>query len=104
MIANDHEASILFKQNYTSTANIVINQGGTSSGKTYSIIQVFFFLACETAKQIITVVGQDIPNLKAGALRDALDIYDKSAQLKKLVKNYNKTDRIFELYNGSIKE
>jgi phage terminase large subunit len=49
-------------------------------------------------------VGQDIPNLKAGALRDALDIYASSAVLQAMVKSYNKTDRIFEFYNGSVIE
>ena len=104
MHTNSYEVSILFKENYAATAHIVINQGGTSSGKTYAIQQVLFCLACEAEKLIITVVGQDIPNLKAGALRDALNIYNKSDQLKKLVKNFNKTDRIFEFYNGSIIE
>ena len=104
MATNDYEASILFRRNYAATAYVVINQGGTSSGKTYAIEQVLFCLACQKDKTVITVVGQDIPNLKAGALRDAMVIYNRSAQLKKLVKNFNKTDRIFEFYNGSVKE
>jgi len=104
-MTNDQtEATILFKHNYTSTAHIVINQGGTNSGKTYSIEQVLFCLASEKPKQVITVVGQDIPNLKAGALRDALNIYGKSEQLRSAIKNYNKSDRIFEFHNGSIIE
>ncbi|HEY8783947.1 MAG TPA: terminase large subunit [Mucilaginibacter sp.] len=101
---NDQKASILFKQNYNSKAHIVINQGGTSSGKTYSIEQVLFCLACETEKQVITIAGQDIPNLKAGALRDALNIYYSSVILQAMVKNYNRTDRIFEFHNGTIIE
>ena len=52
-------------------ARVFVNQGGTSSGKTYCIMQVLFDLACSEPNQIITVVGQDLPNLKAGALRDA---------------------------------
>ncbi|HEY0245445.1 MAG TPA: terminase large subunit [Mucilaginibacter sp.] len=103
-INDQNEATILFKYNYASTAHVVINQGGTSSGKTYAIEQVLFCLACETEKQVITVVGQDIPNLKAGALRDALSIYYSSPQLQSLIKNYNKTDRIFEFHNGTIIE
>lgn len=95
------QTSILFKHNYESTAQVVINQGGTNSGKTYSILQVLFCFAIAKPKQVITVVGQDIPNLKAGALRDALSIYDASPALKLLTANYNKTDRIFELKNGS---
>jgi phage terminase large subunit len=98
------QTSVLFKQNYYTNAHIVINQGGTSSGKTYSITQVLFCLACENPKLIITVVGQDIPNLKAGVLRDAQSIYSSSAPVKMMVKSYNKTDRIFEFQNGTILE
>lgn len=98
------QASVLFKHNYASTAQVIVNQGGTSSGKTYAIEQVLFCKACETAKQVITVVGQDIPNLKAGALRDATAIYNDSGQLQSAIKSYNKTDRVFEFYNGSTKK
>ncbi len=82
----------------------MVNQGGTSSGKTFAILQVLFCLACETEKQVITVVGQDIPNLKAGALREALNIFSESAVLQAMVINYNKTDRIFEFQNGTVLE
>ena len=96
--------SVLFKKNYLSTAHVVINQGGTSSGKTFAIEQALFCLACENPKQVITIVGQDIPNLKAGALRDALNIYSSSPVLQAKIKSYNKSDRIFEFLNGSIIE
>lgn len=95
------QTSALFKYNYVATAHVVVNQGGTSSGKTYTIEQVLFCLACSRPKSVITIVGQDIPNLKSGALRDALSIYSSSSELQNLVKNYNKTDRIFEFMNGS---
>ena len=98
------QTTVLFRQNYTSTAHVVINQGGSSSGKTYAIEQALFCLACQNKKKIITVVGQDIPNLKAGALRDAMEIYNSSAQFTLMVKSYNKTDRIFEFHNGAIIE
>ena len=98
------EASILFKHNYASAAHVVVNQGGSSSGKTYAILQVLFCKACQADKQVITVVAQDIPNLKAGALRDALNIFNASEELKSAVKSFNKTDRIFEFHNGSLIE
>lgn len=97
-------SSALFIYNLNATAHVVVNQGGTSSGKTYAIEQVLFCLACTQPKIVITVVGQDIPNLKAGALRDALNIYNNSAALKRLVKGYNRTYRIFEFNNGSVME
>ncbi|GAB3936950.1 terminase large subunit [Mucilaginibacter myungsuensis] len=96
--------STLFQQNYNANTHVVVNQGGTSSGKTYAILQVLFCMACAEEGMVITVVGQDIPNLKAGALRDALTIYKNSALLQRWVANYNRSDRVFEFVNGSIIE
>ncbi|MGN6639061.1 MAG: hypothetical protein ACTHJ8_09140 [Mucilaginibacter sp.] len=96
----DQKASILFYENYDTNAHVIVNQGGTSSGKTIAIMQVLFCRACDE-KQVITVVGQDIPNLKAGVLRDALNIFSASEQLMASVKSYNKSERIFEFINGS---
>jgi len=103
-IAGEMFGSTLFKSNYFSTEAVVINQGGTSSGKTFSIEQVLFCLACEKENQVITIVGQDIPNLKSGALRDAQNIYNSSAAIQAMVKSYYKTDRVFEFQNGSVME
>jgi phage terminase large subunit len=100
----DYQASVLFTKNYQATAHTVVNQGGTSSGKTFAVTQVLFCIACETAGLVITVVGQDIPNLKAGALRDALKIYSESAQVAACIRSYNKSERVFEFNNGTIIE
>jgi len=98
------QASILFKQNYNARNPVVINQGGTSSGKTYAILQALFCLACENERQVITVAGQDMPNLKSGALRDAQNICSSSEILQAALKNFNKTDSVFEFHNGSLIE
>lgn len=98
------QTSKLYLENLNATEEIVVNQGGTSSGKTYSILQTLFSIAISHPHKIITVVAQDIPNIKAGALRDALEIHSTSDQLKSLVTNYNKSDRIFEFSSGSIME
>ena len=98
------KASALFNENYYPDAHTVVNQGGTSSGKTYAIIQALFCLGCQTSKQVITIVGQDVPNLKSGALRDAMNIYTGSPLLMQSVRSYNKSERIFEFSNGTIIE
>lgn len=95
---------VLYKANLDAKEDIVVNQGGTSSGKTYSILQVLFTFAVSQPNLVITVAGQDIPNLKAGALRDAITIWSSSEELKQLVKEYNKSDRIFTFQSGSIIE
>ena len=93
----------LFRANYNSTADVVVNQGGTSSGKTYAILQVLFTIAVQS-KCIITVCGQDIPNLKVGALRDALKICNDSEVIKQQIISYNKSERVFLFKNGSEME
>lgn len=67
-------------------------------------MQVLFTIAVSEEGKTITVAGQDIPNLKVGALKDALEIYNKSEQLKALIRSYNKTDRVFEFNSGSKME
>ena len=95
--------SALYRQNFESTFDVVVNQGGTSSGKTYAILQVLFSKAiAETCT--ITIVGQDIPNLKVGALRDAIDIHNADDAIKQQVTFYNRSDRVFTFKNGSIME
>jgi phage terminase large subunit len=95
------QTAALFKYNYDASAHVVINQGGTSSGKTYAIQQVLFCLAYELPKQVITVVGQDIPNIKSGVLRDAQTILADAPLLKRAISKFNNTDRLFEFKNGS---
>jgi phage terminase large subunit len=97
-------ATALYNANYYAKAHVIVNQGGTNSGKTYSILQALFSIACTRKGQVITVVGQDIPNLKSGALRDALRIYSNSPQIMKTVKSYNQSERLFEFTTKSLIE
>ncbi len=94
----------LYLPTLNSQSDTLVHQGGTSSGKTYAILQALFSIAISKANQVITVVGQDIPNLKVGALRDALEIWEGSEQLKSCIPSYNRTERIFTCNSGSIIE
>ena len=98
------QTSVIFERNYNSTAEVVVNQGGTSSGKTYSILQVLCLKAIAENDQVITVVGQDVPNLKSGALRDMQTIVASSPDIQSWIKGYNASDRIYTFHNGSIIE
>lgn len=98
------EVTDVYTANLNSTCPINVNQGGTYSTKTYSIIQVLFTEGLQNPKEVITVVGQDIPNLKVGALRDAQNIVDSSRKLQSLIKSYNKSERIYRLYNDTVIE
>lgn len=84
------------------TAKTIVEQGGTSSGKTYAIMQVLAYIALHTPRTIITVVGQDYPNLRRGAMRDLTRIISESPPLYKALTNRDKAERIF--FNGSVIE
>lgn len=97
------DTTVVYQSCWESKADIVVQQGGTWSGKTYGIMQAIFSYAISN-NYIITVVGQDIPNLKRGALRDAQVIVDTSPILKSLIASYNASDRIYKMHSGSIIE
>lgn len=99
-----YEVTELYDENLNATERVVVNQGGTSSGKTYAIMQVLFWLAFQQPNQVVTVVGQDVPNLKKGAYRDATTIRNNSDVLMLLYPYVNEGERIFKCINGSIIE
>ena len=94
----------LYYANANSTKRCKVNQGGTSSGKTYSIMQLLMVRAMEMNNQIVTVVGQDIPNLKKGAYRDAKTIRNNSPELQVWFPKVNEGERLFQCVNGSVIE
>jgi phage terminase large subunit len=97
--------SDVFDWNYYCTKPIVINQGGTSAGKTYCILQALILKGSETPNQVITVVGQDVPNLKVGAIRTFEMVLADTPFLASLIDpKPNKTDKTWTFNNGSIIE
>lgn len=78
-----------------SNAKIVIEQGGTSSGKTYTTLQVLFDIAISERNRVITIVGQDVPNLKVGAYRDAKTIWSNEPHIQACFDKPNESGRVF---------
>lgn len=81
-----------------------VHQGGTSSGKTYGILQHLFEEGARNNNEIITVVAEDVPSLKSGAFRDAQAILNEDAVLKQWWPELNKTDRYYKSLSGSVME
>ncbi len=94
----------LYTANATARERVIVDQGGTSSGKTYSIMQLLFVLGMSEPRQVITVVGQDVPNLKKGAYRDAKTILASSPLLQQWWPVINEGERIIKCTNGSLIE
>jgi phage terminase large subunit len=70
---------------------IIVNQGGTSSGKTWSVLQLLCILGAFTAAGIISIVAESLPVLKRGAIRDFKQVMADDYNDALL----NKTDQIY---------
>jgi len=110
IITDVFEPTPVFVANMKSTADVVVNQGGTYSGKTYSILQKEILIAATRRKTRTTVVAQDVPNLTRGAIRDFEDIIGyMTDNVPKGIKwmfggDYNKTKKTHTFPNGSFME
>jgi phage terminase large subunit len=97
-------ASPVWHANFTATEDIIINQGGTDSGKTYAIMQLLLYYAATQEippkDAIITIVAESVPNLKKGAYRAAESIIGSTEFIKQEITSWNKTDREITFKKG----
>lgn len=89
--------------NRDSKKRFVVNQGGTSSSKTYSIMQVLCKKALDS-KVTITIVAKTANSLDRGALRDFKTILTTSPYLKYSIKDPTLVTGPYRFKNGSIIE
>ncbi|MFZ4707349.1 MAG: PBSX family phage terminase large subunit [Bacteroidales bacterium] len=84
------------------TTKIVVNQGSSRSGKTYSILQLLILVkAMEETGSIFTIVRKTFPSLKASVMRDFFEILNSNDLYDE--KNHNKTENTYQL-NGNLFE
>lgn len=89
---------------YKAAHRVIVSQGGTSSSKTYSQMQLLLFKASTEKNKTITVVGQDTPNMRVGVIRDTANIISNNPLLKKQVVKYNRSTLEYVFKSGSIIE
>lgn len=99
------EATQIFEKNYEAFIDkqytTILNQGGSRSSKTYSILQLLIVIALKYRKHI-SIIRKSFPTLRGSVMRDWLDImismeiYDEN--------NHSKTENIYKFDNGSIIE
>ena len=75
MIKPKIQTNIVYKHLVNSNKKIVVEQGGTRSGKTYNILLFIIFHYCTHNKnKIVTICRKTFPSLRATVLRDFLQI------------------------------
>lgn len=98
----------VFHENYKSTADVVINQGGTDSGKTVAIMQLLTLIAATThppiSDPIITILSESVPNSKKGAYRVFKSIASNNKYVQQTIQSWNETDRVITFKTGWIME
>lgn len=94
----------LYYQNLRSVSDIVVNQGGTSSGKSYSIIMVLFTMAMANAGYRITVVGATVPKIRKDVLQIAQDMVATSPIVRRYISSFNRQYSVYTFTNGSFIE
>lgn len=83
------------------TKELRIIQGGTSAGKTYSILLYLIYYCLNPKLSLdISIVAESLPVLKRGAMKDFEDILKANNWYKE--EDHNKTDRIYKIGNSSV--
>jgi phage terminase large subunit len=76
-----------------------LNEGGTSSSKTISILQILILVAQHTKENLlISVVSESLPHLKRGCIRDFQKILGEWFDDNK----YNKTEHVYDFGKAQI--
>lgn len=94
--------SEIFERNldaYEAGKRFIVNQGGSRSGKTYSLIQLLINIA-GTQKLAISVCSIAFPHLRRGAIRDFMEIIDPIYKRE----YHSLTDQVYHFPNGSYIE
>lgn len=83
-----------------SQKRFVVNQGGTSSSKTYSILQTIISLCHVYQNMIVSIVAETYPHLKRGAMRDFFQILMNEGLYSE--SNHNRSDSSYRIGSNLI--
>lgn len=83
-----------------SKAKIQVHQGGTRSGKTYSILTALIELCYKNSGLVITICRKTFPALRATAMRDFFEILNKEEIYNPDL--HNKSDATYQLWGNMV--
>lgn len=87
---------------YNDNVRFIIEQGGSRSSKTFSIMQLIIVYCLTEPNKCVSIVRKSFPSLRGSVMREffelmkALDIYR--------VRQHNKTENVYTFDNGSFVE
>jgi len=90
----------VFEKNFNATTRIVVNQGGTRSSKTISLLQLIIIKAFKNPGKVFSICRKTLPALKGTAMRDFFDLL-KDLNLYD-VKYHNKSEHTYKLNENII--
>ena len=95
------QTNIVYKHLTNTDKKIIVEQGGTRSGKTYNIILWIIFNYCaQNNGKVITVCRKSFPSLRATVMRDFISIlqtYDVYQEA-----NHNKSNSEYHLFGNLV--
>ena len=91
----------LFKRNLNAKTRYVLNEGGTRSSKSYSIMQVLYYIAAQSQKPIIiSICSETMPHLRKGVMRDFFVMLESNGLYNET--NHNKSESTYRINKATI--
>ncbi len=101
MIKQKIQTNKVYKHLTNSNKKIIVEQGGTRSGKTYNILLwIILEYTPRNKNKTITICRKAFPSLRASVMRDFLDILRKLNIYQEL--NHNKSNSEYKLFGNLI--
>lgn len=90
----------ILNENLNAKTKIVVNQGGTRSGKTIALLQLIIIQALQSNNKVFTIVRKSFPSLRQSVLRDFVNLlieYDLYSE-----ERHNKSEQVFKFGSNII--
>ena len=101
MVPQKIKTNVVYEHLIDNDKKIVVEQGGTRSGKTYNIILWIIFQYCTTNQnKIITICRKTFPSLRATVLRDFIGILQANNIYSE--KFHNKSNSEYHLFGNLV--
>jgi len=95
------DVNVVFEHLLDSQSKIVVEQGGTRSGKTFNILLFIIFHYCQThTSKTITICRKTFPAVRSSVMRDFINILKQHNIYNEI--NHNKSNSEYNLNNNLI--